>query len=107
MGPMAITTEHQLLTSSWTAQVEALETAVGRFKADRPLTNDCQVMFFEIVGDRQLHVNVTHRYSTRPVGGWAGPGTVAGGFVHNRRFSNAQPSQMIRHIRDMVFAART
>lgn len=31
---MTITTTHKLLTDSWTAEVETLETAVGRFKTD-------------------------------------------------------------------------
>jgi hypothetical protein len=105
-GPMAITTKHKLLTGSWTADVEALETAVGRFNVDHPLTNDCRVVFFEIAGDEHLHVNVTHRYPTRAVSGWAGPASVPDGFVHNRTFGETQPRQMIRHIRDMVLAAR-
>lgn len=105
-GPMAITTKHTLRTGSWTADVEAMETAIGRFRADGPLTNGCQVVFFEIAGDGHLHVNVTHRYSTKEVRGWAGPARVPDGFVHNRTFGDTQPSQMIRHIRDMVFAAR-
>jgi hypothetical protein len=104
-GPMVIT-RHKLLTGSWTADVEALETAVGRFNADHPLTNDCQVVFFEIAGDEHLHVNVTHRYPTRPVRGWAGPASVPGGFIHNRTFGEAQPRQMIRRIRDVVLATR-
>lgn len=53
---MAITTKHKLLTGYWTADVEALETAVGRLKADGPRANDCQVVFSEIVGDAHLHV---------------------------------------------------
>jgi len=103
---MAITTRHTLLTSAWTEDVQALETAIGRFKPDRPSTTDCQVVFFEIARDGHLHVNVTHRHATRAVRGWAGPASVAGGFVSNRLFGHVQPSAMIRHIRDMVFAAR-
>ena len=103
---MAVTTKQALLSGVWSGHVQALETAVGRFKAERPLTNDCQVVFFEIPGDRQLHVNVTHRYATKAVAGWAGPGSVPSGFVHNRRFSDTQSSQVIRHVRNMVFAAR-
>jgi hypothetical protein len=103
---MAVTTSHALLSGVWRGNVQALETAVGRFKAERPLTNDCRVVFFEIPGDRQLHVNVTHRYATKAVAGWAGPGSVPSGFVHNRRFSDTQSSQVIHHIRNMVFAAR-
>ena len=103
---MAITSRHTLLTDSWTADVEALEAAIGRFKAERPLTNDCQIALFEIARDAHLHVNVTHRYPTRKVRGWAGPASVPEGFVHNRTFGDTQPSRIIRHIRDMVFAAR-
>jgi hypothetical protein len=106
-APVAITATHKLLTRAWTADVEALETAIGRFEADRSLTNDSQVVCFEIARDAHLHVNVTHKYSTKAVKGWAGPGSVPAGFVHNRTFGDTQRGQMIRHIRDMVFAARS
>lgn len=102
----AITTNQALLTQSWTADVETLETAIGRFTARRPLVNACRVAFFEIAGDAQLHVNVTHQYPTKVVRGWTGPGITRNGFVHNRRFADTPPSEMIRHIRSMVFAAR-
>lgn len=100
----AVTTRQALLTGAWTGHVQALEAAVERFKAKRPLINDCQVVFFEIPGDRSLHVNVTHKYATKAVAGWAGPGSVPSGFVCNRRFSDAQATQVMRHIRAMVFA---
>ena len=103
---MAISARHQLLGDSWTADVENLEWAIGRFKADRNVANTCEVVFFEIAGDKHLHCNVTHRHATRTVSGWAGPGHVAAGFVHNRRFDNTSQNDMVRHIRDMVFAAR-
>jgi hypothetical protein len=103
---MTITVRHTLLTASWTADVEALEAEIGRFEAERPLTNDSQIVFFEVARDRHLHVNVTHRYPTRRVSGWAGPASVSDGFVHNRTFGDMQPSGIIRHIRDMVFAER-
>jgi hypothetical protein len=70
------------------------------------LTNDCQIALFEIARDAHLHVNVTHRYPTRRVRGWAGPARVPDGFVHNRTFGDTRPSRIIRHIRDVVFAAR-
>jgi hypothetical protein len=102
---MAITTTQTLLTSSWTADVERMETAVGQFKAGA-MRNDCHVVCFEIVRDGHLHVNVTHKHPTRTVRGWAGPASLPQGFVHNRTFGDTQPSQIIRHVRDMVFAAR-
>ena len=103
---MAISARHQLLSDAWTADVENLESAIGRFKADRNVANTCEVVFFEIAGDEDLHCNVTHRHATKTVRGWAGPGHVPTGFVHNRRFGDTSQSDMVRHIRDMVFAAR-
>ena len=76
---MAIFARHQLLSDSWTADVENLESAIGRFKADSNVANSCEVVFFEIAGDRRLHCNVTHRHPTKAVAGWAGPGHVPGG----------------------------
>ena len=105
-GAMAISATHQLLSDSWTSDVENLERAIGRFEPDRNMANNCEVVFFEIAGDEQLHCNVTHRHATKTVSGWAGPGQVLDGFVHNRRFGHTSPNNMIRHIRDMVCAAR-
>ena len=103
---MTITTTHKLLTGAWTASVEALETAVGRFRADHAPSNHCHIVLFEMARDGHLHVNVTHKYPTKSVAGWAGPASLPQGFVHNRTFSEAQPTgQIVRHVRDMVFAA--
>ena len=102
---MAITTAHKLLSVSWTAEVEAAEAAIRRFASHGTSTDNCHVAFFEVVGDGQLHVNVTHRHATKAVGGWAGPGILPDGFVHNRRFTDVQSRQITRHIREMVFAA--
>jgi hypothetical protein len=49
---------------------------------------------------------VIHQHATKTVSGWAGPGHVPRGFVHNRRFGDTSQNDMIRHIRDMVFAAQ-
>ena len=104
-GAMAISSRHLLLGDSWTADVQNLESAIGRFKTDPNMANNCEVVFFEIVGDERLHCNVTHRRATKTVSGWAGPGQVPNGFVHNRRFGDTSHNDMLRHIRDMVFAA--
>lgn len=103
---VAITTRRKLLTDSWASDVEALETSIERMKADSPLADDCSVVFFEVAGDRQLHVNVTHEHATITAAGWSGPGNVPDGFVHNRRFQRRQSNQVIQHVRAMVFAAR-
>ena len=103
---MRITTTHKLLTRSWTAAVATLETALGHFNANDAVKNDCRVSFFETGQDGQLHVNITHRYPTKTAHGWAGPASLPEGFVHNRRFGDTQPSQIIRRVRDMVFASR-
>jgi|SRR5687767_2292947 hypothetical protein len=105
-GAMVIAARHRLLSDSWTADVENLESAIGRFKTDRGVANNCEVVLFEISGDQHLHCNVTHRHATKTLGGWAGPGHVPGGFVHNRRFGETSQRDIIRHIRDMVFAPR-
>ncbi len=103
---MAISARHHLLSDSWTADVENLESAIGRFKADSNVANNCEVVFFEIAGDGHLHCNVIHRHATKAGAGWAGPGHVPDGFVHNRRFGDTPHDDIVRHIRDMVFAAR-
>ena len=48
---------------------------------------------------------VTHAHETITASGWAGPAKLSGGFVHNRRFGGAALSQIVRDIREMVFAA--
>jgi hypothetical protein len=98
--------DHKLLTRSWTSDVEALEASIGRFAERRPLTNACRVVFFEIAGDAHLHVNVTLRHQTTAARGWAGPAKMPEGFVHNRMFGATPSGQMLRHIREMVFAER-
>jgi len=103
---MAITIARKLLTESWTKDVDTVEAAVGRFRPGHVAKNDCHVVFFEIVPDVQLHVNVTHKYPTKSAPGWAGPAILPQGFVHNRRFSEGQSSdQIVRHMRDMILAA--
>jgi hypothetical protein len=104
---MPIKTTHNLLTDSWTADVHIVEEAIGRLGAGQAVTNDCQVALFEIVRDDHLHVNVTHKYATRTMPGWSGPAVLRTGFVHNRTFGNVQPSEIIRHIRQMVLAAKS
>jgi len=100
-----ITTQHKLLTDRWTADVETLETAIGRFVVGRAPANDCLVVLFEVARDADLHVNVTHRRRTKTVDGWAGPGSVSGGFVNNRTFGDESAGRIAGHIRHMVFAA--
>jgi len=102
---MAITTRQNLLTDSWTADVAILKAAVRHFEAEGG-KNACQVAFFEIVEDGNLHVNVTHKYQTKTVRGWAGPGSLPQGFVHNRTFADTQPSKIIRQVQKMVCASR-
>lgn len=104
---MRISARRQLLgDSSRTRDVQKLEWAIAHFKSDPNMANMCEVALFEIVGDDHLHCNVTHRHQTKSVSGWAGPGHVSDGFVHNRRFRDTPPEDIIRHIHDMVFAAR-
>jgi hypothetical protein len=104
---MSIKITHNLLTNLWTADVHIVEEAIGRIGESRAVAIDCQVALFEIVRDDHLHVNVTHRCPTRRVAGWSGPAELRTGFVHNRTFGDVQPSEIVRHIEQMVLAART
>src|ERR1700750_2467352 len=91
----AVSVRQNLLTPLWRTDVEALEASIGGLNRT-PASNECQVVFFEIEGDADLHVNVTHKYLTNAVKGWSGPGRVTDGFVHNRRFSGAEPRKIMR-----------
>jgi hypothetical protein len=99
-----LTSTRRLLGGTWAACVDAVETAMWRFKAEHPLASDCNVAFFEVAADETLHINVTHQHVTRAISGWAGPGRTSDGFVHNRIFAPASKVQVVRHVRDMVFA---
>lgn len=101
-----LTMEQKLLTAAWTKDVRAVVTAVRGFRSRRALKTSCRVVLFELEGDRLLHVNVTHEHPTSTPSGWSGPGIISEGFVHNRRFSTTQPREIVRKIREMVFAPR-
>ena len=95
---------HALLTTDWTADVEALERGIAVFAT--PPVSAYHVSLFEMDGDPQLHVNVTHKDETRRVSGWLGPGVSADGFIYSRRFESTPTASILRSIREMVFSAR-
>jgi hypothetical protein len=99
-----ITTERKLLTNHWTSDVETVERAIGRMAKNRTVTNACRIVLFEVARDEMLHVNVTHAHKTKAMRGWAGPASVAGGFVNNRTFRE-KPERIAGHIRNMIFAS--
>jgi hypothetical protein len=76
----------------------------SRLSSTRSLTGASWTAFFEVPADETLHVNVTHREPTKGIRGWAGPGRTSEGFVHNRTFAAAPTAQILRRVRDMVFA---
>jgi len=84
--------------------VHRLESGIAVFAT--PPVPEYHVSLFEMAGDPQLHVNVTHQEETKRVAGWIGPGVSAGGFVYSRRFESAPAASILRSIRQMVFAAR-
>jgi hypothetical protein len=100
-----LSSKRKLLSASWAADVDAIETAMWRFENRHPLAGDCEVAFFEIAADEKLHVNVTHRRRTKGIRGWAGPADTADGFVTNRTFDPMPTMRIVRHVREMVFAA--
>jgi hypothetical protein len=93
-----------LLTNAWTSGVRELERGIEDFAV--PPVRQYHVSLFEMAGDADLHVNVTHREVTKDVKGWSGPGLSANGFVHNRRFHTPHAAEILRSIREMVFAER-
>jgi hypothetical protein len=101
----ALTTSHALLTDTWTADVNALQAALGRIRKGAGLNSDCRVTFFEVAEDGHLHVSVTHGSTTGHVNGWSGPGSRPEGVVHTRAFSRVPRYQVLRQIREMVFTA--
>ena len=101
-----LSSTRKLLSASWAADVDAIETAMWRFEDEHPLAGDCEVAFFEIAADEKLHVNVTHRHMTKGVRGWAGPASTPDGFVTNRTFTTISTTRIVRHVRDMVFAGQ-
>jgi hypothetical protein len=93
-----------LLTQTWTAAVQTLENGIAVFAT--PPVPEYHVALFEMAGDPQLHVNVTHREETARVAGWLGPGVSADGFIYSRRFEPTPAASILRSIRQMVFAGR-
>jgi hypothetical protein len=100
----ATTANNTSVHGCWHTEVDRLELAIARLVANRPVPSACLVSFFEVPGDSQLHVNVTHDRQTVPVSGWSGPAALPDGFVHNRRFEDHQ--SILPHVREMVFAER-
>ena len=99
-----LSSTRKLLSASWAADVDAIETAMWRFENEHPLADDCAVAFFEIAADEKLHVNVTHRHLPKGIRGWAGPANTPDGFVTNRTFASIPTTRIVRQVRDMVFA---
>ncbi len=99
-----VNSHHTLLTDAWTADVETLEAGIAAFAT--PAGHEYHVSLFEVKGDPKLHVNVTHKDEIKPVKGWSGPGVSADGFIHNRRFDVTATAEILRSIRQIVFAAR-
>ena len=93
---------HALVTDAWRASVQRLEKGIGEFVVPPALRY--HVSLFEMKGDSTLHVNVTLRQQTKAAPGWSGPGVSANGFVHNRRFDSTSSDEILRSIREMVFA---
>ena len=94
---------HALLTNTWTADVQTLERGIDDFGV--PPAQRYHVSLFEMKGDSKLHVNVTHKQQTEAIAGWSGPGVSRNGFVRNRTFESTPAAEILRSIREMVFAA--
>jgi len=102
--PGRLSLTRNLMGSSWSACVDAIGTALWRVEDHQRLATDCTMAFFDTSADTALHVNVTHPHPTKRISGWTGPGHTAGGFVYNRTFAATHTPQILRHVREMVFA---
>ena len=56
--------QQKLVTDAWIEDVGVVMTAISGFTKRRALQNACRVVLFELAGDRDLHVNVTHEHHT-------------------------------------------
>lgn len=102
---MGIRTRRKLLTELWEHDVNTIEAGLQRANRKNGVSGDCEVVFFEIENDSNLHVNVTHTHATPAVEGWAGPAILADGVLHNRRFADGRAADILRDIRAMVGAS--
>jgi hypothetical protein len=99
-----VTVDQRLLTEAWQDDAGAVVAALRTSTRQRALPTGCRVVLFELAGDRDLHVNVTHQRSTSTPAGWSGPGVTPDGFVHNRRFPSSESHRIARQIHEMVYA---
>jgi len=73
--------KRELLTDSWTTQVDKLETALT--KADFGAGKDCLIIAREVVEDGQLHVVIVkNKESALRVSDWSPPVTQEDGSFH-------------------------
>lgn len=96
--------DERLLTDAWQDDAAAVSATVRAVTRRRAVRNGCRIVFFELAGDADLHVNVIHPRPIATPAGWSGPGVTAGGFVHNRRFRFSESRRMARLIEEMVYA---
>ena len=97
---MPVTTERELLTDSWTAQVAALEAALNR--VDLGNCDGCRIVCSEVHQAGQLHVTIVKTRETMCVSGWSLPMRQAdGGIRYTRQFALESTDAMVKHIRDM------
>jgi len=103
MKKPTLTINHTPVHGMWTAEVTRLQASLTHLAGRRVPVNACVVSFFEVPGDRDLHVNVIHERQPAAVKGWSGPAAVRDGFVLNRRFHSRVG--ILGHVEEVIFAS--
>ena len=96
-----LTINHTPVHGMWTGEVTRLQASLAHLAGKRMPVSRCEVSFFEVPGDRDLHVNVIHEREPVAVKGWSGPAAVQNGFVLNRRFHSR--AGILGHVEEVVF----
>ena len=104
---MAIKIDRVLLTSTWTVQVDALQSALETANIPDEACQGCITTLYEMAEDGLLHVTITKPWVTMLVTGWIGPILRTDGRIdYTRTFIVESTSEMMRHIRDMLSAPK-
>lgn len=102
---MPISTERQLLTNIWSADVDAIEHVLKGMVPPFPAENS-KVIFAEVVEDGLLHVTVAREHESFTITPWSGPEKAADGFRYVHAFGDKQVNDIAQSIRDQLGTTR-
>lgn len=103
---MPLSTERQLLTKTWTGDIDAIEGLFEGIVVPFPAENS-KVIFAEAAEDGMLHVTVVREHESFTVTPWLGPKIAADGFRYVHAFADKPVSEIARNIREQLGTARS